>query len=73
MILNNVDNAKLFSPLIKSNILFITITQTQKLLNEYLSNILNSQKSLFITIKNKLTNQKFAYKKLYMKIPSFSN
>lgn len=72
MILDNVDNAELFFSSTESDVPSATVTQTQRPLNDYLSSILNSHKSLLITTRSRLVGQDLAHGELCVEVPPLS-
>ena len=60
MILDNADNAELFSPSVGSDSPPATVTQPHRSLNDYLPSILNPQKSLLVTTRSRLVGQDLA-------------
>ncbi len=72
MILDNADNAELFSPSAESDTPPATVTQTQRPLNDYLPSILNPQKSLLVTTRSRHVGQDLAHGELCVEVPPLS-
>ena len=73
LILDNADNADLLFPSAELNSPPATVTQTQRALNDYLPSILNPQKSLLVTTRNRLIGQDLANGELCVEVPALSD